>query len=140
MCFGLQTPGEQTDWFKPVPAGPAWTPELHSQWEHKLGNLCLLTGPMNSSLSNNSFVAKQERMTANQEVTGTQPGNIAIELGHHKALWDEQAVKAQHLKLLRTLACRWDILEGWEASQCNSETSGRVQGMASHQSEGSALA
>ena len=95
---------------------------------------------MNSSLSNESFVVKQQIMTAKREDAGIQPGNIAAELRNHKALWDEQAVKAQHLQLLRTLACRWDILKAWEACQCDVETSGRAEGMASHQSEGSALA
>lgn len=37
-----QTPPAHSDWFAPLPDGAGWSQESHSQWLHRLGNLCIV--------------------------------------------------------------------------------------------------
>ena len=88
-----------------------WTIESHGQWLNRLGNLCLVTLPQNSSNSNVPFSVKQERMFSGPH--GTQMGTVAQSLASHPGPWNLEAVQQQHSVHLQHLADRWKVT-GWE--------------------------
>jgi hypothetical protein len=76
----------------PVPA------EEHKEWVHRLGNIVLIDGKKNSSLSNRSYADKKEIYLKSIE---NRPNTNHVLM--HQGNWTVDAIKANHQRILDLL-------------------------------------
>ena len=90
--------------------------DARNQLVHTLGNLTLLTAPLNSSVSNSSWSDKRAAL-AQHDVLKT---NVAL-LADAGEVWDEDAIRA------RTTAMTETILEIWPVPSGHTSSFGKLQ-------------
>jgi hypothetical protein len=86
---------------KGLPAEVINAIQLRESLKNTLGNLTLVTQPLNSKLGNNSFAAKKEQLRKSALVLNRD----VVERDH----WDEEAIRERGASLADTAAKLWPM-------------------------------
>lgn len=90
---------------------PVWNPEDENQRQahvHRLGNLTLLTAPLNSKVSNGPWPAKREALLKHNTINLTGRVILATDDG----AWDERLIDERTSELIDVLLKMWPVPAG----------------------------
>ena len=95
-----QTVDPSSEWAR------TWTPERQDEWRHKLANLVLPTGRLNSAASNYDFERKKHEYFANKN--GTVSFALTTQVVHENE-WTPEVVERRQERLVAVLSRQWEL-------------------------------
>jgi len=106
-----------------------WTasPDEHKEWVHRLGNIVLIDGKKNSSLSNRSYTDKKEIYLKGIE---NRPNTNHVLM--HQGNWTIDGIKANHERILALLRTYYEG-NSLETLLAMKKSAGKVKGPAQQQ-------